>query len=197
MLSSGAHPGATPMCPHRCPAAFPMYPRFPDVLAALRSTRAIPRRPPPYHGPDLLRRVPGPVPLGRVVPARRRPVHRDGTGTTIPVVVANMTAVTGRRMAETVARRGGLAVLPQDVPLDVVADVVARVKAVPPGPGDPGHPAPGGHRGRRPAPAAQAGARGRGGGGRRPPSGRRGHRGGLPRGGPVHPAAPGDVRASR
>jgi IMP dehydrogenase len=53
----------------------------------------------------------------------------DGTGTTIPVVVANMTAVAGRRMAETVARRGGLAVLPQDVPLDVVAEVVTRVKA--------------------------------------------------------------------
>ena len=52
----------------------------------------------------------------------------DGTGTTIPVVVANMTAVAGRRMAETVARRGGLVVLPQDVPLDVVADVVAWVK---------------------------------------------------------------------
>ena len=54
---------------------------------------------------------------------------RDGTGTTIPVVVANMTAVAGRRMAETVARRGGLAVLPQDVPADVVASVVASVKA--------------------------------------------------------------------
>jgi IMP dehydrogenase len=53
----------------------------------------------------------------------------DGTGTTIPLVAANMTAVTGRRMAETMARRGGLGVLPQDVPLDVVADVVARVKA--------------------------------------------------------------------
>jgi len=53
----------------------------------------------------------------------------DGTGTTIPVVVANMTAVSGRRMAETVARRGGLSVLPQDVPLDVVADVIRRVKA--------------------------------------------------------------------
>ena len=38
----------------------------------------------------------------------------DGTGTTIPIVVANMTAVSGRRMAETVARRGGLAVIPQD-----------------------------------------------------------------------------------
>ncbi len=53
----------------------------------------------------------------------------DGTGTTIPVVVANMTAVSGRRMAETVARRGAMAVLPQDVPRDVVTEVVAWVKA--------------------------------------------------------------------
>jgi IMP dehydrogenase len=54
---------------------------------------------------------------------------RDGSGTTIPVVVANMTAVAGRRMAETVARRGGLAVLPQDIPVDVVAEVISWVKA--------------------------------------------------------------------
>ena len=53
----------------------------------------------------------------------------DGTGTTIPVVVANMTAVAGRRMAETVSRRGGVAIIPQDVPTDVVADVVADVKS--------------------------------------------------------------------
>src|SRR2546429_7283791 len=53
----------------------------------------------------------------------------DGSGTTIPLVVANMTAVSGRRMAETVARRGGLAVLPQDIPADVVADVIAWVKS--------------------------------------------------------------------
>ena len=53
----------------------------------------------------------------------------DGTGTTVPIVVANMTAVAGRRMAETVARRGGLVVLPQDVPGDVVAEVVASVKS--------------------------------------------------------------------
>ena len=53
----------------------------------------------------------------------------DGTGTTIPIVVANMTAVAGRRMAETVARRGGLTVLPQDIPVDVVADVISWVKA--------------------------------------------------------------------
>ncbi|ACZ30918.1 IMP dehydrogenase family protein [Xylanimonas cellulosilytica DSM 15894] len=53
----------------------------------------------------------------------------DGTGTTVPVVVANMTAIAGRRMAETVARRGGLTIIPQDIPGDVVADVVAGVKS--------------------------------------------------------------------
>jgi IMP dehydrogenase len=71
-------------------------------------------------------------------------VTRDGSGATIPVIAANMTAVSGRRMAETIARRGGLAVLPQDIPGDVVADVVAWVKtrdlvvdtAITLGPGD-------------------------------------------------------------
>jgi IMP dehydrogenase len=53
----------------------------------------------------------------------------DGSGATIPVVVANMTAVSGRRMAETVARRGGIAILPQDIPIDVVAEVVSWVKS--------------------------------------------------------------------
>ncbi len=53
---------------------------------------------------------------------------RDGSGLTLPLVVANMTAVSGRRMAETVARRGGLAILPQDIPLPVVRDVVGWVK---------------------------------------------------------------------
>ena len=53
----------------------------------------------------------------------------DALGTTIPVVVSNMTAVAGRRMAETVARRGGLTVLPQDIPLDVIELVVAYVKS--------------------------------------------------------------------
>jgi IMP dehydrogenase len=54
---------------------------------------------------------------------------RDGSGATIPLIAANMTAVSGRRMAETIARRGGLAVLPQDIPGDVVADVVSWVKS--------------------------------------------------------------------
>ena len=53
---------------------------------------------------------------------------QDGTGATIPLVAANMTAVTGRRMVETMARRGGLGILPQDVPLEVIAEVVAWVK---------------------------------------------------------------------
>jgi IMP dehydrogenase len=53
----------------------------------------------------------------------------DGTGTTVPLVVANMTAISGRRMAETVARRGGISVIPQDIPLPVVQDVVAGVKS--------------------------------------------------------------------
>ncbi|WP_185174382.1 GuaB1 family IMP dehydrogenase-related protein [Rothia nasimurium] len=52
----------------------------------------------------------------------------DGTGTTIPLVIANMTAVSGRRMAETVARRGGIAIIPQDVPTDIVAETIKRVK---------------------------------------------------------------------
>ena len=51
----------------------------------------------------------------------------DGSGTTIPLVVANMTAVAGRRMAETLARRGGLVVLPQDVDPAAVADTVESV----------------------------------------------------------------------
>ncbi|BBY00924.1 GuaB1 family IMP dehydrogenase-related protein [Mycobacterium seoulense] len=52
----------------------------------------------------------------------------DGSGTTIPVVVANMTAVAGRRMAETVARRGGLVILPQDIPITAVQQTVEFVK---------------------------------------------------------------------
>lgn len=56
----------------------------------------------------------------------------DGAGLTVPVVAANMTAVSGRRMAETLARRGGLAVIPQDIPLEVVTDVVAAIKAADP-----------------------------------------------------------------
>ncbi|WP_394938735.1 GuaB1 family IMP dehydrogenase-related protein [Psychromicrobium sp. YIM B11713] len=72
-----------------------------------------------------------------LVPSRSEVISRldvdlssdDGTGTTIPLVVANMTAVTGKRMVETLARRGGLAVLPQDVPLQVLREVTGWVKS--------------------------------------------------------------------
>ena len=53
----------------------------------------------------------------------------DNTGTTIPLLVANMTAISGRRMAETVARRGGMAVIPQDIPFEIIADVISWVKS--------------------------------------------------------------------
>jgi len=53
----------------------------------------------------------------------------DLVGTNIPVVVANMTAISGRRMAETVARRGGLAVFPQDLEAEALADMVSAVKS--------------------------------------------------------------------
>ncbi len=52
----------------------------------------------------------------------------DGSGATIPLIVSNMTAVAGRRMAETLARRGGLTILPQDIPTAVVSEVVSWVK---------------------------------------------------------------------
>ena len=53
----------------------------------------------------------------------------DPTGSTTPLVAANMTAVSGRRMAETMARRGGLAVLPKDIPLTAARDTISWVKS--------------------------------------------------------------------
>lgn len=53
----------------------------------------------------------------------------DIVGASIPIVVANMNAVAGKRMAETVARRGGLAVLPQDIPFDVLDGMIKFIKS--------------------------------------------------------------------
>ncbi|MFO0598320.1 MAG: GuaB1 family IMP dehydrogenase-related protein [Myxococcaceae bacterium] len=58
-----------------------------------------------------------------------RPPALGSLALTTPIVVANMTAVAGRRMAETIARRGGVAVLPQDIPLDIVEENVRYVKS--------------------------------------------------------------------
>lgn len=52
----------------------------------------------------------------------------DMIGTSIPLVVANMTAVAGKRMAETVARRGGVTVLPQDTPTDILENMIKYIK---------------------------------------------------------------------
>ncbi len=55
----------------------------------------------------------------------------DGTGATIPIVSANMNSVTGPLLAATLARRGGLGVLPQDLPLQELAAAIRWVKAQP------------------------------------------------------------------
>lgn len=52
----------------------------------------------------------------------------DGTGATIPIVSANMNSVTGPRLAATLARRGGLGVLPQDLGVDEAVEAIAWVK---------------------------------------------------------------------
>lgn len=53
----------------------------------------------------------------------------DGTGTTIPVVSSNMNGVTGRRMVETMARRGGMGIFPQDTPLHLIQESINWVKS--------------------------------------------------------------------
>lgn len=52
----------------------------------------------------------------------------DFPGASHPIVSANMNAVTGKRMAETLARYGGLGVLPQDMALDTVERIVRQIK---------------------------------------------------------------------
>ncbi|TFD04971.1 GuaB1 family IMP dehydrogenase-related protein [Cryobacterium sp. TMT1-66-1] len=52
----------------------------------------------------------------------------DGTGATIPVVSANMNSVTGPRLAASLARRGGLGVLPQDMHLQDLDAAIRWVK---------------------------------------------------------------------
>ena len=56
---------------------------------------------------------------------------RDGTSATIPLVASNMNSVTGPRMAATLARRGGLGVLPQDMPLQQLDEAIRWVKRQP------------------------------------------------------------------
>src|SRR5215471_4450072 len=51
----------------------------------------------------------------------------DFAGGSHPIVSANMNAVTGKRMAETMARFGGLGVLPQDMEMRTVERIVKHI----------------------------------------------------------------------
>ena len=55
----------------------------------------------------------------------------DGSSATIPIVSSNMNSVTGPRLAATLARRGGLGVLPQDMPLQDLDAAIRWVKDQP------------------------------------------------------------------
>jgi IMP dehydrogenase len=55
----------------------------------------------------------------------------DGTGMSIPIVSANMNSVTGPRLAATLARRGGMGVLPQDLHLQDLDIAIRWVKDQP------------------------------------------------------------------
>lgn len=52
----------------------------------------------------------------------------DGLGTSTPVIVANMNAVAGKRMAESTARRGAMTMLLQNMPLERTKKVVDYIK---------------------------------------------------------------------
>jgi IMP dehydrogenase len=58
-------------------------------------------------------------------------VPHDGTPATIPIVSANMNSVTGPRLAATLARRGGLGVLPQDMHANDLDAAIRWVKEQP------------------------------------------------------------------
>lgn len=53
---------------------------------------------------------------------------KNKLNTTLPLISANMNAVTGKRMAETLARYGGLWVLPQDMSIEKMLEIVSWVK---------------------------------------------------------------------
>jgi len=55
----------------------------------------------------------------------------DGTAATIPIVSANMNSVTGPRLAATLARRGGIGILPQDMHLQDLDAAIRWVKDQP------------------------------------------------------------------
>jgi IMP dehydrogenase len=55
----------------------------------------------------------------------------DGTNATLPLVASNMNSVTGPRLAAVLARRGGIAVLPQDMSVPEMEQAIRWVKKQP------------------------------------------------------------------
>jgi IMP dehydrogenase len=53
----------------------------------------------------------------------------DIIGAPTPLVASNMNAVAGKRLAETLARRGALVTLPQDIPFDVLESMIDFIKS--------------------------------------------------------------------
>jgi IMP dehydrogenase len=53
----------------------------------------------------------------------------DGSGASVPLVSANMNSITGPRLAATLARRGGIGVLPQDLHLQDLDEAIRWVKS--------------------------------------------------------------------
>jgi IMP dehydrogenase len=74
--------------------------------------------------------VPGYFEGGSRLEVDLRPI--DFPGGSHPIVSANMNGVTGKRMAETMARLGGMGVLPQDMDLGTAARIIEHIKAVDP-----------------------------------------------------------------
>ncbi|MDQ1531800.1 MAG: dehydrogenase, partial [Microbacteriaceae bacterium] len=101
----------------------PGYPGSTDTVSAMRFLAARPPHDLTYSDVFL---VPGRSEVASRLEVSLAP--DDGTGMQLPVVAANMNSVSGPRLAATLARRGGLAVLPQDLPAGALAEAVAWVK---------------------------------------------------------------------
>lgn len=56
----------------------------------------------------------------------------DGLGLSTPIIVANMNAVAGKRMAEITARRGAMTMLVQNLPIEKIRQTVNEIKSAHP-----------------------------------------------------------------
>ena len=56
-------------------------------------------------------------------------IPKNTMNLSLPLVSANMNAVTGKRMAETLARYGGIGILPQDMEISKMLEIVHYIKS--------------------------------------------------------------------